>query len=126
MKVLQVLGHLMLFQVIVPAVALVFFKELMVFSNFDPFDTKDLTTELFKLETDQETEEEHEQVDHDEHEDHLEDNGYESYYMLLNLGSPLYFFIAQFIYTPLFFIVSIILRKCGTPRTKKVADWLSK
>ena len=56
----------------------------------------------------------------------MAENGYESYYMLLNLGSPLYFIIAEFIYTPLFFLLSIILRKCGTPGTKKVADWLSK
>ena len=56
----------------------------------------------------------------------MAENGYESYYMLLNLGSPLYFFIAQFIYKPLFYVMSVILNRTGSPGAKKVARWLSK
>ena len=61
-----------------------------------------------------------------EPDDRLAENGYESYYMLLNLGSPLYFFVAQFIYKPLFFVMSVILNRWGSPGAKKVAHWLSK
>ena len=77
-------------------------------------DTNDFTIETFNLETDLEPD------------DDLAELGYESYYMLLNLGSPLYFLIAQCIYTPLFFVVSIILRKCGRPTATRVAHWFSR
>ena len=52
-----------------------------MFVNFDAFETEDFTTENFGLKTDLEPDYQ------------LVELGFESFFMLLNLGSPLYFLI---------------------------------
>ena len=46
--------------------------------------------------------------------------------MLINLGSPLYFLVAQFIYTPIFYLMSVILKRCGSPRALRMSQWFSR
>ena len=46
--------------------------------------------------------------------------------MLLNLGSPLYFLIAQMVYTPVIFMLSAIFTRCGGRKTKKLGQWFAK
>ena len=52
MHTLQVITHVSLFQVQLPATTSIFFHELLIFVNFDLFDTEDFTIGLFGLETD--------------------------------------------------------------------------
>ena len=52
MHTLQVITHVSLFQVQLPATTSIFFHELLIFVNFDLYDTEDFTIGLFGLETD--------------------------------------------------------------------------
>lgn len=49
LKTLQVINHIPLFKVQVPAIAAIFFSELLTFANYDPFPTTDFVIDLFGL-----------------------------------------------------------------------------
>ena len=97
-KGLQVITHLSLMPMIIPANAQIFFNYIFQVVAFDPIDIQKPVEEYFNLEQSEEV----------ELASNFEQMGYESSYLLVNLGSLLLIFIFEFTV-----ILTIMLLYCA-------------
>ena len=97
-KTMQIITHLSLMPVIIPANAMIFFSFIFSAVSFDPVDIQEPVEEYFNLK----------QTEGVELANNFVELGYESSYMLSNLGSLLLILVSEFA-----FILMIILLYCA-------------
>lgn len=109
-KSLQIITHLLLIPLIVPANAQIFFNYISAIVAFDPVDIQDWVDDYFELV----------QSDEAELASNFVQLGYESSYYLSNLGSLLLIYVVQ-----VAVILLIIMLHCSPVNCPRVKRWSS-
>ena len=110
-KALQIITHLSLMPVIIPANAQIFFSYICSAVSFDPIDIQESVEKFFDLK----------QTDGVELTNNFVELGYESSYLLSNLGSLLLIFVFEFTV-----ILMTILLYFAPVKCKKLKRWSSR
>ena len=112
-KNLQVIVHMALLHVVVPANSAIMYGEIKTSVAFDLVDVGDYTTDIMKL-----NEEENEIT-----EPRYTDLGYDSNYFVLNMGSLFYVFGAEIALIPVIVVSTACLSRCKGRRSMKANKW---